>query len=106
MISGIGEVVPSGEGRSREHASFAVTSAHLERLRTPIWIYDFDAYAIVWANQAGLRLWQAESSEELASRTMESEMSPAVRERLAQYRKDLSKDPGLAPVETWTLYPA
>ena len=106
MTSGIGEVVPSGEGRSREHASFAVTSAHLERLRTPIWIYDFDAYAIVWANQAGLRLWQAESSEELASRTMESEMSPAVRERLAQYRKDLSKDPGLAPVETWTLYPA
>ncbi|MEM9059929.1 MAG: ATP-binding protein [Pseudomonadota bacterium] len=95
-----------GDGLADAAALGAIAAARLDRFRTPIWIYDFDAYAIVWANQAGLKLWQAESIAELSARTMEAEMSPAVEERLAQYRKSLSQDPNRVPVETWTLYPA
>lgn len=75
------------------------------QLSTPFWVYDFDAYAIVWANQAGLELWGAESSAALADRTMQSEMSPGVKTRLDQHRADLRRNPNKHRVEAWTLYP-
>ncbi len=75
------------------------------RLSTPIWVYDFDQCAIIWANEAGLKLWNAETSELLAQRTMKSEMSPAVANRLAQHRQNFNNNADRKLVETWTLYP-
>lgn len=74
------------------------------KLRTAIWIYDFDRYRIPWANEAALRVWNADSVEELAGRDLEHDMSPGVRVRLEQYRTDFA-DPGYSADETWTLYP-
>lgn len=76
------------------------------QLATPYWVYDFENCAIVWANEAGLRLWDAESCQELAERTLSAEMSPGVANRLEQHRADLRRSPGSHRVETWTLYPS
>lgn len=75
------------------------------QLSTPIWIYDFDQSAIVWANDQGLELWNAETSEILSQRTMKSDMSPGVAARLEQHRRDFHLHPDRKLVETWTLYP-
>lgn len=83
----------------------ALIARRVEKFSLPVWVYDFDLCAIVWANEAGLKLWNAESSESLATRTMKSEMSPGVAERLQQHREDFHRDPEHKQTETWTLYP-
>lgn len=77
----------------------------LSRLRTPVWIADFDALAIVWANAAALELWSATDVEELARRDLRTGMSETVSMRLRQYAEDLERDPTREFIETWTLYP-
>lgn len=76
----------------------------VELLRTPVWIYDFDAMRVVWANGSALRLWRAETVEALAARDLGADMSPSVRTRLAQYRSDFEHQ-DVHFSETWTLYP-
>lgn len=78
----------------------------LERVDTPIWFYDFDRYAIVWANKAALEIWNAPNTAKLAARDLRSEMSKAVEERLQQIREDLERDDQLSFKEVWTFYPA
>ena len=77
----------------------------LERVDTPIWFYDFDRYAIVWANRPALKIWSAEDSKELAARDLRTGMSKAVAERLQQIKEDLERDPRQNYEEVWTLYP-
>ncbi|MEM9147111.1 MAG: ATP-binding protein [Pseudomonadota bacterium] len=77
----------------------------LSRLRTALWIYDFDAGRIIWANPAALRLWDAQSITALASRDMREEMSVSVAERLEQHREDFGRFPDREIRESWTLYP-
>ena len=72
---------------------------------TALWLYEFDAYAIVWANAAALELWGAQDCSELASRIMRNEMSEGVASRLAQYREDFRHNPTREFNEPWTLYP-
>ncbi|MEM9140040.1 MAG: hypothetical protein AAGB15_09430, partial [Pseudomonadota bacterium] len=73
---------------------------------TPLWIYDFDAHAIPWANQAGLAFWSAETVADLAARSFKADMSDSVAARLTQYREDFRRDPDRVFTETWTLYPS
>lgn len=77
----------------------------LDALRTPVWIYDFDAMRVVWANRAGLEVWRAPNVAVLAARDLEPDMSPSVRVRLSQYRDDFLRHDGTTFSEAWTLYP-
>jgi signal transduction histidine kinase len=76
-----------------------------DRLETALWVFDFRAARIVWANRAALRLWDADSVAALAARDMGAEMSASVRQRLDQHRQDLARDPDRRIRELWTLYP-
>ena len=76
----------------------------LDRLRTPVWVYDFDATRVVWANRSALKVWRADSVEALAERDLSADMSPSVAARLAQYQFDFERSDTTFS-ETWTLYP-
>jgi signal transduction histidine kinase len=77
----------------------------LDRLETAVWIYDFDAGKIVWANASALFLWDAETPEDLAARDLASEMSASVSTRLKQHYEDFQTKPEREIHELWTLYP-
>ncbi|MCB1494087.1 MAG: diguanylate cyclase, partial [Rhodobiaceae bacterium] len=76
----------------------------MDRIRTPVWVFDIDNSRVVWANGAAIELWNAESAEELASREMGAEMSVVVRARLRQYQEDFEAGHDSFN-EVWTLYP-
>ncbi|MDR1662099.1 MAG: hypothetical protein LBR95_06705, partial [Azoarcus sp.] len=58
------------------------------RLRTAVWIFDIDKGRVLWGNEASLKIWAADSLEELVSRDMGRDMSQSVARRLAQYQED------------------
>lgn len=71
-------------------------------LRRPIWLFDPAALRGLYANDAALALWGAESLDELLARDF-SVLSPAVQsrtQRLASATAD-----GQAVSERWTFYP-
>lgn len=76
----------------------------VDRLKTALWIFDFDEKRIVWANAAALRAWQAETLDELGKRDLGADMSHSVRQRLDQYRDDFNTHDAVFS-ELWTLYP-
>ena len=59
-------------------------------MRTPVWVFDFDNLRTVWANQAGLQLWQAHSIAELCDRD-NSDISPSARNLLAGFLEALRR---------------
>lgn len=73
------------------------------RIVTPIWVFDTDNGRVHWANPAALKLWRADTLEELTTRDMGQEMSPTVAQRLKQYQQDFVN--GSSFTELWTLYP-
>ena len=76
----------------------------VDRLKTALWVYDFDEKHILWANEAALEAWQSRSLDELRSRDLGSDMSASVRLRLNQYRDDfVTRDASFS--QLWTLYP-
>jgi signal transduction histidine kinase len=76
----------------------------VDRLKTALWVFDIDRARVVWANRAALKIWRAQSLEELVARDMGSDMSPAVAARLRQYQEDfIARDASFS--EVWTIYP-
>ncbi|WP_058633999.1 putative bifunctional diguanylate cyclase/phosphodiesterase [Aureimonas ureilytica] len=74
------------------------------RVETGLWVYDFDAGRIIWANGPGLDIWNAATLTELSQRDLLSDMSVSVKRRLAQYLQDfIAKDAVFS--EFWTVYP-
>ncbi|MFZ2986862.1 putative bifunctional diguanylate cyclase/phosphodiesterase [Ideonella sp.] len=78
--------------------------ALLNRISLPIWIFDIDLSRVHWANDAALRMWNAESQQELCTRDMAADMSETVARRLAQYQSDFVAH-GASFNDQWTLYP-
>jgi signal transduction histidine kinase len=74
------------------------------RLRSPIWVFDFDHKRVLWGNPAALDLWRAPHLEELLCRDLGTDMSPSVAARLMQYREDFERRDACFS-EVWTLYP-
>lgn len=91
--------VPRGKDLDYVHSLGARRQSHA------IWLYDFDAKAITWANESALELWSASTVEELANRRLGDEMSPNVASRLGQFREDFIVDENRRFHESWTLYP-
>lgn len=76
----------------------------LSLLSTPVWLFDVDKLRIVWANTAGLELWNAATLDELQLRDMSEGMTRTVCERLDQYCEDLTGTSD-SVAEHWTFYP-
>lgn len=76
----------------------------LDRQATSVWVFDIDHGRIVWANAQALRTWRADSLDELSSRSMGKDMSPAMGRRLKQYQTDFI-DNNAVFNEQWTIYP-
>lgn len=74
------------------------------RMRSPIWIFDIDNKHVVWANEAALRIWAADSLSELTARDMGKDMSESVANRLKQYQQDFIASDAFF-TESWSLYP-
>jgi len=81
------------------HTSISV----FQNLSTPIWVYDFDKTAVIWANDAALFLWGANNCEELAARNMSNDTSQTVGHHLRNIRERIRS--GDRHSERWTLYP-
>ena len=78
--------------------------ALLDRLQTPVWIFDIEQECMHYANAAAARLWSAETPQELYVRDFGSTMSEATRRRLADYLPRLAR--GEVIEEYWSFYPA
>lgn len=74
----------------------------LDRCAHPMWIYSFDAEAIVWANPAGLAFWRAPDISALRLRDVRPK-GPGTRQRLENLRHILSLHE--MRQEQWTFYP-
>ncbi len=66
------------------------------------WVYAFSANRLCWANEAGLRFWDAGTVERLRERDL-SDISLSARSRLAAIAARLAA--GHVVTEIWTLYP-
>ena len=77
----------------------------IDRLDVALWIYDIDKKQVLWANEAALGVWKASSLESLRARDLSRDMSPAVDQRLTQYKEDFERS-GTTFSELWTLYPS
>ncbi|TDO96870.1 putative bifunctional diguanylate cyclase/phosphodiesterase [Marinomonas balearica] len=75
-----------------------------DNIALPVWIFDVDSSHVLWANQAALKIWDANSLGELKNRDMSEDMSPTVKQRLYQYLVDF-KESDVDFREQWTLYP-
>lgn len=75
----------------------------LDRLQTPIWIFDIEQERMHYANAAAVRLWEADTARELYARDFSSTMSETTRRRLADYLQRLARDEVID--EHWSFYP-
>ncbi|GAA0779475.1 putative bifunctional diguanylate cyclase/phosphodiesterase [Roseibium denhamense] len=76
----------------------------LDQLESAVWIFDFEQKRILWANQAALNVYDAQSLDDLRSRDLAADMSHSVELRLKQYQQDFSQS-NVRFSEIWTLYP-
>ena len=104
LASNAGEIVVSQGNVGSQTWSDKGLGPLADRLSTALWVYDFDNARIVWANASALKVWNAETREDLAQRDLSEDMSPSVEMRLRQYQTDLV-DPERSFQEIWTLYP-
>ncbi len=96
-----GQLIPGGRPAAGAGANIDLV---IDQLSAAVWIFDIDQGRVIWANQAALEVWSASSRDELFSRDMKSDMSPAVSRRLRQYQNDFIER-GATFTEMWTLYP-
>ena len=76
----------------------------LSRIRAPLYLFDPDALAIVWANEFAVRYWEAASAEELYARDMKSDASATIELRLLQIKRECFEQERRI-TEHWTIYP-
>ena len=89
-----------------QDAPYAATSgddALLDRLQTPVWIFDIEQERMRYANAAALRFWGAPTPQTLYARDFSATMSEATRRRLADYLPRLAS--GEVIDEHWSFYP-
>jgi diguanylate cyclase (GGDEF)-like protein/PAS domain S-box-containing protein len=89
-----------------ENLAFVEPPLHsqIDRLTTPLWVFDIDRSRVIWANQTALEVWNAVTLAELTARDLAEDMSISVAKRLKQYQEDFEKRDATFS-ELWTLYP-
>lgn len=83
-------------------AKFAFDPACWALIDDPIWIFDLDYFAVVWANDAAIELWKAPSLANLQARDM-SGSSDVARARLGEFADGFVQ--GKTFETNWVLYP-
>ncbi|MEO1531712.1 MAG: GGDEF-domain containing protein, partial [Pseudomonadota bacterium] len=76
------ETTPAQALARPQSVSRVMGDSVVSRLQTALWVYDFSTCGIVWANEAALALWDADSMDALSKRDLRREMSTSVRSRL------------------------
>lgn len=71
-------------------------------VKTPMWIYDVEAFHICWANEPALTLWNDSQDNPLLSRDLSEDMSQVIELSIKQIAKESRKKPRKS---WWTLYP-
>jgi len=71
-------------------------------VKTPMWIYDVEAFHICWANEPALTLWNNSQDNPLLSRDLSEDMSQVIELSIKQIAKESRKKPCKS---WWTLYP-
>src|SRR5665213_2310150 len=94
----------TAEAIASRSSSLDERHAYIDRLATPVWIFDVDNSRVAWANQSALEVWRAETLAELTARDLAKDMSISVAKRLRQYQEDFEKK-GATFSELWTIYP-
>ena len=74
----------------------------LERSHSAMWLYGCTQQRIVWANEGGLEIWQAEDQHELRGRSV-APRSRGVAQRIANLRQSLATRARIE--DSWTIYP-
>lgn len=69
---------------------------------TPMWIYDVERYAISWANNHALILWNHSQDNPLYKRDLSADMSQVIDHNIKQIAKESRRKPRKS---WWTLYP-
>ena len=80
-----------------------VIRALTDRLTSPLWVFDIEHRAMVWANPAAVRLWSAHSLESLRRQDFGTTMTEAVRQQLGDYLRRLRA--GETITESWSFFP-
>lgn len=70
----------------------------------PLYLFDVETIAIVWANDAAIDYWEADTLAELRQRDMASNITSTVKLRLSQI-KHACFDADRTVIERWTVYP-
>lgn len=102
MFRGFQKAKPKPALQSRLNFATEEDLRQLQKLSTPLWIFDVERPGVWWANTQGLAFWKADSVEELRARDFSSD-SATVQERLRQILELASADTHVT--DTWTLYP-
>ena len=71
-------------------------------LNVPVWVHDPHRHCQVWANDAALKFWRADSLDELRARSY-ADMSEGALSRLALAMRAHAR--GETTRDRWTLYP-
>ena len=77
--------------------------AFTDRLASPLWVFDIEHHAMVWANPAAVQLWGEDSPASLRARDFGATMTEAVRQQLADYLRRLQA--GEVIIDTWSFFP-
>ncbi|MGQ7844578.1 putative bifunctional diguanylate cyclase/phosphodiesterase [Granulosicoccus sp. 3-233] len=76
----------------------------LKHVRNPLCIFDVDHFKVLWANQAGLAFWHADSIEHLREREIEQHVTEPIVKRLQQLQTDCFEQ-DISLTELWTIFP-
>lgn len=73
-------------------------------LQHPVWVFDIEKKSMFWSNKEGLKIWNAESLEELLARNFADDLTEATARRMQDQLNRLSR--GEIIKESWTAYPS
>lgn len=76
----------------------------LSHISNPLCVLDVEVFRVLWANQAGLEFWHAESLEQIRERAVEQFVTEPIRKRFHQLRADCYQH-DMRLTELWTLFP-
>ncbi len=76
----------------------------LSLIQAPLYLFDVEAFGIVWANESAIAYWDAASAEELYARDISTSASASVKLRVVQFKQTCFEKQQVVH-EHWTVYP-
>jgi signal transduction histidine kinase/CheY-like chemotaxis protein len=86
-----------------EHCYSRAELKVFDLLKHPVWVFDADNICMYWANKAAVKIWRADTLDELLARDYASDLSVDRAYKLKQVMQAYAK--GEVTHEEWTFYP-